>query len=259
MGQQASGAPWQLVGFVLGAVGWIGASIAMGLIQWRVWHVNPAEIDSGVAWVGIWRACFYGNRLASPPLRRMFCQAMGSGETFVPREIAAAQVLMVAAVLTGAVGKAAAASGLKGVYVGGGQVRLALGAGGCFHLLASICTAIPAGWNLSSVAGNRTIAFPPHFHLPQSPWAQEAGAAIYVALFSSGLLLLAALLLFSYRNPPLLPSGKVHPSSLDLSDGTSLISGASIALGSSLRADSFSQYSWSSCGVDNQAFRSEDY
>ncbi|XP_062908599.1 claudin-34 [Mobula hypostoma] len=215
MGQRPSGAPWQLVGFVLGTVGWIGASIATGLVQWRVWHVSPADIDSGIAWVGIWRACFYSNQLASPVLRRMSCQAMGVTEDFVPEEIAAAQVLMVAAVLVGAAGKVATASGLKGVYVGGGQVRLALRAGGVFHLLASVCVVIPAGWNLSSVANNRSITFTPRFRLPPSPWTQEAGAAIYMALFASGLLLLSALLLLGYRNPAPQAGSKVHPFSLD--------------------------------------------
>ncbi|XP_072900582.1 claudin-34-like [Hemitrygon akajei] len=253
MGQQPSGAPWQLVGFVLGTVGWIGAAVAMGLVQWRMWHVSPAEIDSGIAWVGIWRACFYSDQLVSPLLRHMSCQAMGITEDFVPWEIAAAQVLMVAAVLVGAAGKMATASGLKGVYVGGGQAGLALRAGGAFHLLASVCVVIPAGWNLSSVASNRSIAFTPRFRLPPSPRTQEAGAAIYVALFASGLLLVSALLLLGYRNPALHACSKVHPLPLDWSDGTSLISR------SSLCTDSFSENSLSSCGVDNQAFQSEDY
>ncbi|XP_078264716.1 claudin-34 [Rhinoraja longicauda] len=258
MGQQPSGTPVQLVGFVLGAVGWIGAAVAMGLVQWRVWHVRSAEVDSGVAWVGIWRACLCSNRLTSQPLRLMSCQAMGGGEAFVPWEIAAAQPLMGVAVVAGALGKAAAASGLWSIYVDRGWAGLALGAAGCFHLLAGVCAIIPAGWNLSSVTGNRSIAFPPRFGLPRSPQTQEVGAGIYVAIFSSSLLLLAGLLLLSYTCPPLKSNNKVHPSALDPWDRNSLVSGATILTENRLRADSLSEYSLAGCGTDNPAFRSEE-
>ncbi|XP_055500187.1 LOW QUALITY PROTEIN: claudin-34 [Leucoraja erinacea] len=258
MGQRPSGAQIQLLGFVLGAVGWIGAAIAMGLVQWRVWHVRSAEVDSGVAWVGIWRACLCSNRLASPPLRVMSCQAMGAGEAFVPWEIAAAQPLMGTAVVAGALGKAAAVSGLWRVYLGRGCAGLAMRAAGCFHLLAGVCAIIPAGWNLSSVTGSRSITFPPRFGLPSSPQPQEVGAGIYVAIFSSGLLLLAGLLLLSYKTPVFFSNNKVHPSALDPWDRNSLVSGATILTENRLHADSFSEYSLASCGTDNPAFRTEE-
>ncbi|XP_067849549.1 claudin-34 [Heptranchias perlo] len=263
MGSQSNSvAAPQLVGFVLGVVGWIGSAIAAGLVQWRVWHVRSAAITSGVAWVGIWRVCFFSSALTTPRFRMMSCQRMGALDAFVPLEITVAQGLMLAAVVAGALGKAATVYGLRNVYFGGErplrQIKVALTAGGSLHLLACVCVAIPAAWNLSSVVSNRGIEFPPHFHLPGSPWAQEAGAAVYVAIFSSALLLLAGILLVSYRRPAGL---KVHPSTADaddFSDDISLVSGGTFQTESCSLAKSLSEHSLSRHGTDNRAFSSED-
>ncbi|XP_067895959.1 claudin-34 [Heterodontus francisci] len=262
MGHPANSIALQLVGFVLGAVGWIGSAIAAGLVQWRVWHVSSAEITSGIAWVGIWRVCFYSHVLTTPPFRLMFCQRLGAVDLFVPPEIVVAQGLMLAAVLSGALGKAATVYGLRNIYFGReqhlGRTELALAAGGSFHLLACVCMAIPAVWNLSSVVSNRGIAFPAWFHLPNSPQSQEVGAAVYVAIFSSALLLLAGIFLMSYRQPPPLSGTKVHPFTDDFSDNSSLVSGGTMQMESCRLAKSISEYSLSSYGTDNLAFSSED-
>lgn len=43
----------QLGALAMGCVGWTLTAVAMGLIQWRVWHVSGRSvISSGVAWVG---------------------------------------------------------------------------------------------------------------------------------------------------------------------------------------------------------------
>uniref|UniRef100_UPI00398E69C4 claudin-34-like n=1 Tax=Pristiophorus japonicus TaxID=55135 RepID=UPI00398E69C4 len=262
MGHRSSGAPLQLVAFVLGAVGWIGAAVAAGLVQWRVWHVSSAEITSGIAWVGIWRACLYSRVLTSPPFQMMFCQRMGAADGFVPPEIAVAQGLMLAAVVSGALGKAATAYGLRNAYFGGewrlGRADHAFMAGGGFHLLACVCVAFPTAWNLNSVVSNRGIAFPPRFHLPGSPREQEAGAAAYVAIFSSVLLLVAGVLLVSYRRPLPFSGAKVHPSTHDLPDSASLVSEGTVPTESCLFATGASEYSLSSYGTDNRAFSSQE-
>ncbi|XP_069748546.1 claudin-34-like [Narcine bancroftii] len=171
--------------FVLDVVGWIGTATVMGLLQWRVWQVKPAEVSSAMAWVGIWRACYHGDGPGPMLLRVMSCQAIEADEAFqCLLELWGRQPFSVAC-------------GVSMLGVAG----MALGAGGCFHLLASICTTIAAGWNLSAVTSNQTIAFLAWFRLPHSLQELEVGAAVYMAIFSSRLLLLTALLPLSYKNP----------------------------------------------------------
>ncbi|GCC38356.1 hypothetical protein chiPu_0016870 [Chiloscyllium punctatum] len=118
MGHHGSRVALQLVGLVLGTVGWIGSAIATGLIQWRVWRVSSPEITSGVAWVGIWRVCLYSRPLATPPFQGMSCRRLGALDSFVPSEIGVGQGMMLAAVVLGALGKVATVYGLWDAYIG---------------------------------------------------------------------------------------------------------------------------------------------
>ncbi|XP_072371629.1 claudin-34-like [Scyliorhinus torazame] len=262
MGHQAKGASLQLVGFVLGAVGWIGSAIAMGLVQWRVWQVSSVEITSGVAWVGIWRVCFYSQVLITPPYQRMSCQRLDAFDRFIPTEIVIAQGLLPVAVLSGALGKIANVYGLRNVYFGEeqqpGRTWLAFAVGGGFHILACVCVVIPAAWNMRSVVSNQGIIFPPHFHLPGTPQSQVLGVAVYIAIFSSALLFLAGVFLVSYRQSAAFSGAKVHPSAEELSDSSSLVPDHSMQSESSLFTKSISKYSLSSDGVDNPTFNSEE-
>ncbi|XP_072440438.1 claudin-34-like [Chiloscyllium punctatum] len=258
MGHHGSRVALQLVGLVLGTVGWIGSAIATGLIQWRVWRVSSPEITSGVAWVGIWRVCLYSRPLATPPFQGMSCRRLGALDSFVPSEIGVGQGMMLAAVVLGALGKVATVYGLWDAYIGEGcqsrRAGLAFTVGGGFHLLASLCVLVPAAWNLNSVLSNRTIAFPPHYHLPPSARSQEPGAALYVAFFSSALLSLTAAFLLSYRTSAWPSSPRVHPLADDFSDCSSLVSRVTPGRGASLCAMSVSEHSLSSYGADNPAF-----
>eukprot|EP00061_Rhincodon_typus_P007742 g29736.t1 len=212
MGHHSNRVALQLVGLVLGTVGWIGSAIATGLIQWRVWRVSSPEVTSGVTWVGIWRVCFYSRLLTTPPFQGMSCRRLGALDPFVPPEIGVGQGLMLAAMVWGALGKAANVYGLWDVYIGGGcqsrRAGLAFAVGGGFHLLACLCVLVPAAWNLNSVLSNRTIAFPPHYRLPPSAGSQEPGAALSVALFSSTVLFLTAAFLLSHRQSARLSRSK---------------------------------------------------
>ncbi|KAG7276283.1 hypothetical protein CRUP_015606 [Coryphaenoides rupestris] len=55
----------QFLGLVVGCVAWILIMATAGLNEWRLWYVPDATavVSSGVAWVGIWRACFYSHTL----------------------------------------------------------------------------------------------------------------------------------------------------------------------------------------------------
>jgi len=87
-------AHWQFLGLMTGFLAWILIMAATGLDEWRLWFVDDASVvASGVAWVGIWRACFYSHALEN-------CRAIGFSDPFTPPEIAAAQVLLTLLLLT---------------------------------------------------------------------------------------------------------------------------------------------------------------
>ncbi|XP_036396672.1 claudin-34 [Megalops cyprinoides] len=218
----AHSAHLQLVGLWVGCVGWILTAVALGLVQWRVWHVlDVTVITSGVAWVGIWRTCFYSRVLLTSDSQDMFCQAMGLLDSFAPPEIPTAQVLMMLALVAGLGGNASAVYGLRCVYFGLEErqpIRTAFSLAGALSMLAGGCSLLPLSWNLNSVVANHSISFPAHFHMPDAPVRQEAGAGIGVGITASILLIGSGLMFLSYRFPA---SPKVSPSPDLSSIGTS--------------------------------------
>lgn len=86
----------QLVALWLSCVGWTPTTVALGLIQWRVWKVSNRDvISSGVAWVGIWRTCFNSHTLMTPGFAVLRCKYIRLTEAFAPPVIVAGQVLMI--------------------------------------------------------------------------------------------------------------------------------------------------------------------
>ncbi|XP_056157472.1 claudin-34-like [Lampris incognitus] len=195
----------QLVALWLACVGWTLTTATMGLIQWRVWYVaDKSVISSGVAWVGIWRACFNSHTLVTPELRVMFCRGMGIAQDFTPPEVAVAQVLLPLSILVGFGGIAGGVYALRNVYFGletSTPIRLVFRMAGSLCLLATVMSLTPLLWNLSSVATNQTIHFPPDFHLPPAPVSQQVGAAISVGIIAAILMTTAGIMLLSYRLP----------------------------------------------------------
>ncbi|NXS11001.1 CLD34 protein, partial [Neodrepanis coruscans] len=162
----------QLAAFGLGTVGWILCTVSMGIVEWRVWHVdNTTIISSGIAWVGIWKVCFISYLHVSPGYREQFCHKFIGYDSFIPHEIYAAQGLMLIAMFMGLLGLAATIFALRNV------------------------------WNFYSVTQNQSITFPPSYYMPSSPVAQEAGAAIPVGIVAVILLLLSGTFSLSYRFP----------------------------------------------------------
>ncbi|MEE6519113.1 hypothetical protein FKM82_030599 [Ascaphus truei] len=204
----------QLAGFAFATVGWVLGSITTGLVQWRVWHVaNSTIISSGIAWIGIWRTCFFSRVLVSPNLETMYCQVFSVKDSFVPPEIFVAQGLMLVAIFLGAAGKVTCAFGLKNIYQGTAPITVIthlFTAGGIFNLFAGVCIIIPTAWNLHSVVNNFSIDFPSTFHMPSRPERQEVGAAIAIGILSAILLLMSGVLFLHYRQPVIFDP-KVHP------------------------------------------------
>uniref|UniRef100_H3C1M1 Claudin 34 n=1 Tax=Tetraodon nigroviridis TaxID=99883 RepID=H3C1M1_TETNG len=189
----------EFLGLVLGFLAWILIMITAGLNEWRLWQVDEVSvITSGVAWVGIWRACFYSQVL--PQVEN--CWSIGISAPFAPPEIPAAQVLMMLAVVSGLAANVCGAVAMRLAYFSVKNRRnmrlLFLLAGSLYLLTGGVCL-VPLLWNMSSVLKNNTIDFPPHFQLPSAPVGQQVGSAIGVGIFASLLTLLSGLLFLCYR------------------------------------------------------------
>ncbi|KAK5873263.1 hypothetical protein PBY51_018320 [Eleginops maclovinus] len=192
-------AHWQFLGLMSGVLAWILIVATTGLNDWRLWFVSDMSVvSSGVAWVGIWRACFYSHAL--PAIEN--CRSIGLSDSFAPAEIPAAQVLMVLALFCGLLGNISAAAAMRMVYFSmkdRRNIRTLFRLAGGLYLLTGSCSSVPLLWNMNSVLTNRTIHFPPDFHLPASPAHQHVGPAIIVGVFASVLTLVSGLLFLCYR------------------------------------------------------------
>ncbi|XP_077440078.1 claudin-34 [Vanacampus margaritifer] len=193
----------QFFGLLTGCLAWILTMATTGMDEWRVWHVNPdnltSVITSGVAWVGIWRACFHSHVL--PKMEN--CQSMAVSDGFVPLEIRAAQVLMLLAVLGGLAGNGAAVQAVRRVYFSverRGGLRAAFVLAGGLYLCTAALVLAPLVWNTSATVNNATIPFPPRFRLPAAPASQRVGTAVGVGFVAAVLMLISGLLFLAHRH-----------------------------------------------------------
>ncbi|KAK2835912.1 hypothetical protein Q5P01_016396 [Channa striata] len=191
-------AHWQFLGLVLGFLAWILTMTTAGLNEWRLWRVEDTSvITSGVAWVGIWRACFYSHTL--PKLEN--CWSISIWDSFIPVEIPVAQVLIMLAVTCGLVGNISAAVAMRMAYFSledRRNIKPAFVLAGSLYVLTATFALVPLMWNMSSVLNNSTIDFPPDFHLPAAPVSQQVGSAIGVGIFASILMLISGLFFLCY-------------------------------------------------------------
>ncbi|XP_060933410.1 claudin-34 [Limanda limanda] len=189
----------QFLGLTTGFLGWILTMVTVGLNEWRLWHVDDVSvITSGVAWVGIWKVCFYTHVL--PQME--FCRSISMSDSFLPVEIPVAQVLMVLAVILGLAGSISGGVAMRMVYFtveDRKNIRLVFILTGTLYLFSGSCSLVPLVWNMNSVHINSTIDFPPEYHLPVVPVRQQIGIAIGVGIFSSILMFISGLLFLSYK------------------------------------------------------------
>ncbi|XP_053353619.1 claudin-34 [Clarias gariepinus] len=237
-------AHWQLFGLVLAVLGLILTAATSGVDDWRVWYVDDVSvITSGTAWVGIWRACFYSNVLDQAKV----CGRMNIKDSFIPLEIAAAQVLCMTAIPVGIAANLFAGYAVRLAYfsIDEGQVRFFFLSAGALYFLTATCTLIPVFWNVTSVLQNHTIDFPPEFLLPPAPYKQELGLGIITGIGSSILLIISGLIFLSYRQMHKSKKHKVEGSK-ETNRGTKNLRTA--AMGTNSRRE----------GTDNPGFKVED-
>ncbi|XP_069035206.1 claudin-34 [Lepisosteus oculatus] len=248
----------QFGSFWVGIVGWILSAISTGLIEWRIWYVSDTSIiTSGVAWVGIWKACFFSDKLVSSELKVMYCQRINISDPFAPTEIYVAQGLMVVAIIAGAAAKASSVYAFRNIYFGINEsrpIRIALSLGGALFIFSGVCVLIPVSWNMNSVVENRPINFPSEFHMPSSPSRQEIGAGIAVGIVSSVLSIFTGLVFLVYKFPER-QNPRVQPLNprIDDFEGSSIGTSFSSRSGSAVSRD----IRKSLHGEDNLAFQSE--
>ncbi|KAM9328547.1 claudin-34-like [Pholidichthys leucotaenia] len=189
----------------LGCVGWVLTTVALGLVQWRVWRVTDTEfVTSGVAWVGLWRACFNSHRVVSPEFRIMYCRSIRLTDGYATPEMAAGQVFMLLSLLVGLCGNVGGVYTMRNAYFGITEdppIRLGFIFTGFLCLLASGMSLVPLLWNLSAVVNNVTINFPPEFKLPSAPESQHVGCGIWVGIVGSVLMVVSGVIFCMYGLP----------------------------------------------------------
>ncbi|XP_033836678.1 claudin-34-like [Periophthalmus magnuspinnatus] len=193
----------QLGALPLGLVGWTLLAVSVGLVQWRVWILSFFSTEpSGVAWIGIWRACFYSQEQASPGLLIMHCSSINLQDSFTPPEIATAQISMFLSLGFGILGFVCGIYALRNAFFGiKSLTQCAFCLGGTLTLLAAILALIPLLWNLAAVLRNQPIQFPDEFKLPETPKAQQVGGAVWAGLLGVVLLAITAIIDISYKLP----------------------------------------------------------
>ncbi|KAM7013297.1 claudin-34 [Tautogolabrus adspersus] len=192
-------AHWQFLGLIGGVLAWILIMTSTGINEWRLWHVEDVSvITSGVAWVGIWKACFFSHAFSSMET----CQSISISDPFIPTEIPVAQVLMVLGMICGLAGNISAAMAMRVAYFSledRRNIRLLFLLAGTLYVLTGGLCLVPLVWNMTSVLNNRTIDFPPEFYLPAAPVKQQVGSAIGVGILASVMMLISGLLFLCYR------------------------------------------------------------
>nr|XP_012646824.1 claudin-34-like isoform X2 [Microcebus murinus] len=209
MTQVINGANHQVPGFVIATIGWILCTTSMGLVEWRVWHMDdPTFFPTGVACVGMWRVCIYHHDTNISTAK--VCYRYSYSDDFLPFEVRSAQHLLLIASILGLLGRLFSILALRNVYVGITQKHACnpFILSGMLNLIAAACITLAVLQNYYSIKNLQGIAFPPSFYMPFKPDTQESGNAALVASIAAFLMLLSGLFFLCYKCPS---KSQVHP------------------------------------------------
>uniref|UniRef100_A0A8C9A907 Claudin-34 n=1 Tax=Prolemur simus TaxID=1328070 RepID=A0A8C9A907_PROSS len=199
-----SSAECQVAGFAIATIGWILSSTSMGLVEWRVWHMDdPSFFPTGLACVQMWRVCIYRHHTNISTAK--FCHQYTYYDDFLPLDSRIAQHLMLLASVRGLMGRGFSIYALWNVYMGILQRHDACHSfvvSGTLNMIAGVCIIIAVLQNYYCITNLQGIAFLPSFQLSFKPDTQETRSAAFMASLGAFLMLLRGLFFLSYRFPP---------------------------------------------------------
>ncbi|KAL2089502.1 hypothetical protein ACEWY4_014190 [Coilia grayii] len=213
MAYLAHTAHYQFLGLVMGILGWILTFCSVGINEWRLWYVSDdSVITSGVAWVGVFRACFYSHVISNMAER---CRFMAITDSFLPTDIIVTQILIMTAVVMGLFSNVTAGYAMRKVYFGLGKrrsINMAFWSAGTLYMLTATCSYVSLFWNVAAVLNNQTITFPPEYDFPPAPMSQGVGSGVGVGIGAASMIALSGLLFLTYRYPKMAVERKAQAS-----------------------------------------------
>lgn len=262
MAYLAHTAHYQFLGLCMGIVGWILTFCSVGINEWRLWYVSDESvITSGVAWVGVFRACFYSHVVSNMAER---CTFMSITDSFLPVDVVVTQVLIMSAVALGFLSNMVAGCAMRKVYFGLGKrrsVQRAFWAAGALYMLTAISAYVPLFWNVAAVLNNQTIGFPPEYNFPPAPTSQGMGSGLGVGIGAASLITLSGLLFLTYRYPKSVPQAEAQDSVEPSQSSARLVETQSEprkSVGLRSISEDRDESNGSNKGEDNQAFELQE-
>ncbi|XP_043573455.1 claudin-6-like [Chiloscyllium plagiosum] len=179
-------AGFQVVGFVVGLVGWFMACVAMAIPQWKIRNLGGSTIltvEEG--WVGIWMSCINdsGGLLSCDVYDSLLA---------LPSDLQAARALMCLAVALGIFAAVVSCGGLKCTKFARAEERLKASltvTGGILFIVAGICVLIPVSWTAANIVAD--------FYNPLVPTSMKTdlGDALFLGWGSAFVLVLGGSIL----------------------------------------------------------------
>ncbi|RVE65274.1 hypothetical protein OJAV_G00133670 [Oryzias javanicus] len=181
----------QMLGFVLGIIGFMGTILVCALPMWKVTAFIGANIVTAqIIWEGLWMNCVMQST------GQMQCKIYDS-LLALPQDLQAARALVVIAIIVAVMGVILAVAGGKCtnfISEERGKARVVIAAG-VFFICAGVLVLIPVCWSANTIIRD--------FYNPIMTNAQrrELGAALYVGWGTAALLILGGALLCSSCPP----------------------------------------------------------
>ncbi|XP_076158581.1 claudin-like protein ZF-A9 [Alosa pseudoharengus] len=180
MSSLAMSAGLQMLGVVLGLVGWIGAIVSCALPLWRVTaFIGSNIVTAQIMWEGLWMSCVVQST------GQMQCKVYDS-MLALPQELQASRAILVIGLLLSAIALLASLVGGRCTTClaeGSGKARVATAAGALLVIGGLLCL-IPPSWSAHRVISD--------FYSPLVVQGQkrELGAALFLCWGAAALLLI---------------------------------------------------------------------
>lgn len=175
----------QMLGTMLGMLGWLGTIVACAVPQWRVTaFVGSNIVTAQVVWEGLWMTCVVQST------GQMQCKVYDS-MLALPADLQASRAILVIAPLVALVAILASIAGgecTNCLEQGTAKARVATAAG-VFFLIAGVLSLVPPSWTANAVISD--------FYNPLVAQAQkrELGASVFICWAAAVLLVIGGGLL----------------------------------------------------------------